>query len=226
MKGKTRLILLGVVIVGLFVAMRLLPVTDWLRAFQSWVSGLGALGPVVYGLVYVVAALIFVPGSVLTIGAGLTFGLVGGTAIVSLASVAAAAIGFLIARHLARARVEDLARRNEKFGAIDAAIKRRGWKVVLLLRLSPVIPFSVSNYLYGLTPVRFVPYVLASWAGMLPGTLLYVYLGVVGAAAAGGGRRPAEWGFLAAGLIATVVVAVWVGRAARRELGRAKEKVA
>lgn len=222
MKGKRRLILLAVVVMGLFAAMRLLPVVDWLRAFQSWVSGMGPLGAVVYGVVYVLATLLFVPGSVLTIGAGLTFGLVGGTLIVSVASVVAAAIAFLIARHLARAHVEDLARRNEKFGAIDAAIRRRGWKVILLLRLSPVIPFSISNYLYGLTPVRFVPYVLASWAGMFPATVLYVYLGVVGAAAAaGGGRSPAEWGLLAAGLVATVVAAVWVGRTARRELAGA-----
>jgi uncharacterized membrane protein YdjX (TVP38/TMEM64 family) len=108
------------------------------------------------------------------------------------------------------------------------AIRRRGWKVVLLLRLSPVVPFSISNYLYGLTAVPFVPYVFASWAGMLPGTLLYVYLGVVGTAAAGGGggRRPAEWALLAAGLLATVVVTVWVGRAARRELQQGREQAA
>lgn len=224
MTGKRRWILVAVVVIGLFTAARLLPVAAWLRDFQAWVSGLGPLGAVVYGVVYVLAALLFVPGSVLTVGAGLTFGLLGGTILVSLASVTAAALAFLIARHAARRHVEDLARRNEKFGAIDAAIRRGGWKVVLLLRLSPLIPFSISNYLYGLTPVGFVPYVLASWVGMFPATVLYVYLGVVGAAAAGGRRRPAEWAILAAGLVATVVVAVWVGRVARRELARGRDE--
>ena len=215
---KARIAVVAVIVIAVIVAMRFLPVGEWLRGFQSWVSSLGAVGALVYAAAYVVAALLFVPGSVLTLGAGVTFGLVGGTIIVSVASTTAAALAFLIARHLARARVEELARKNETFGAIEEAIRRRGWKVVLLLRLSPVVPFSLSNYLYGLTPVAFVPYVLASWVGMLPATVLYVYLGVVGAAAARGGRPPAEWALLGAGLAATVVVAVWVGRAARREL--------
>jgi uncharacterized membrane protein YdjX (TVP38/TMEM64 family) len=94
---------------------------------------------------------------------------------------------------------------------------------VALLRLSPVVPFSLSNYLYGVTPVRFLPYVVTSWAAMLPGTLLYVWLGAAGRAAAGGrteGRRPAEWVLLGAGLVATALVTVLLTRAARRQLQR------
>jgi uncharacterized membrane protein YdjX (TVP38/TMEM64 family) len=179
---------------------------------------------VLYGLVYVACALLFVPGSLLTIGAGLVFGVLWGTVVVSAASTATAALAFLIARHLARERVAAMARRHPRFEAIDRAIAEKGWQVVALLRLSPVVPFSVSNYLYGLTPVRFAPYVVTSWAAMLPGTLLYVWLGAAGGAAAtagrGDARDPREWALLAAGLAATVAVTVVLTRAARRQLAK------
>lgn len=204
----------------LVVAVRVLPVGEWLRSFQAWVAGQGAWGGVLYGVVYVLAALLFVPGSVLTVGAGLLFGLVWGTVIVSLAATTAAAAAFLIARYLARSRVEALAARNRNFGAIDRAIREKGWRIVALLRLSPLVPFSIGNYLYGLTPVSFWPYVLASWAAMLPGTVLYVYLGAAGKAAAGGGRGPLEWALFGAGLVATAVVTIMVTRAARRQLAQ------
>jgi uncharacterized membrane protein YdjX (TVP38/TMEM64 family) len=220
--GRSKWFLAALGALALFAAARLLPVDQWLGDFQRWVGGIGVWGGVLYAIVYVVSALLFVPGSLLTVGAGLVFGLVWGTIIASLASTTTAALAFLSARHLARQRVEEMARRNQKFEAIDRAIAEKGWKVVALLRLSPVVPFSVSNYLYGLTPVRFVPYVATSWAAMLPGTILYVWLGAAGRAAAaagrGEGRSPWEWVLLAAGLVATVVVTVLLTRAARQQL--------
>lgn len=208
---------LGVGIVALFVLWRLLPVQEWLESFQSWVKAKGAFGGALYGLVYVAAALLFVPGSILTLGAGFVFGLISGTVIVSLASTAAAALAFLIARYLARERVEKAARRNKKFAAMDRSIGKNGWKIVALLRLSPLVPFSLSNYFYGLTSVRFVPYILASWAAMLPGTFLYVYLGSIGKNATG--KKSAwEWALLGAGLLATVAVTVILARVAKKEL--------
>jgi uncharacterized membrane protein YdjX (TVP38/TMEM64 family) len=225
-RGRVRVVVAVLVVVAVIAAGRLLPVTDWLKAFQAWVAGQGIVGVLAFAAVYVVAALLFVPGSVLTIGAGLTFGLLRGTLVVSAAATTAAALAFLIARHLARPRFEALARERETLRAVDAAVRERGWRVVLLLRLSPVVPFSLSNYLYGVTAVPFLPYVLASWIGMLPGTLLYVSLGAVGAAATGvGGRRtPAEWALLAGGVLATGVAAVLVGRTARRELARTRAR--
>jgi len=219
--ARLRGVLLGLAVVALVVAARVLPVGEWLRAFQAWTSGKGALGGVLYALVYTVAALCFVPGSVLTIGAGLLFGLLWGTVVVSVASTAAAALAFLIARYLARARVEALAHRNPRFAAIDAAIRDEGWRMVALLRLSPLVPFNVSNYLYGLTPVAFGPYVLASWAAMLPATIVYVWIGAAGQAATAHGERtrsPAQWALLIAGLLASAAVTVMVTRAARRRL--------
>jgi uncharacterized membrane protein YdjX (TVP38/TMEM64 family) len=217
-----RWILLAALVAALFAAHHVLPMDEWLRAFQSWVARQGAWGGVIYGLVYTLAAIAFVPGSLLTIGAGLLFGVFWGTVVVSIASTTAAALAFLIARYLARSRVEELARRHPRFQAIDQAIRDKGWRVVALLRLSPLIPFNVSNYLYGLTPVAFGPYVLASWIAMLPATVLYVWIGAAGRAAAGAargqGRSPLEWALLAAGILATAAVTVMVARAARKQL--------
>lgn len=215
----------GLVVAAMFVAWRLLPVEAWLVSLQNRVARMGVFGGVVFALVYMVAALLFVPGSILTIAAGAVFGLSVGTLVVSVASTSAAALAFLIARYLARDRVVRMARRHENFGAIDRAIREKGWKVVALLRLSPVVPFSLSNYLYGITGVDFWPYLLASWAAMLPATVLYVYLGAAGVAALGGGREdrsPWEWALLAAGLAATIVVTVILTRAARRELEKSR----
>ncbi len=214
----------GLLVATLIVAARFLPVGDALMAFEHRVEELGAWAPILYGIAYVVAGLLFVPGSVLTIGAGVLFGLLWGTVLVSIASTTTAALAFLIARHLARSRVEHVATRNDKFQAIDGAIREKGWKVVGLLRLSPLVPFNLSNYLYGLTAVDFRHYVLASWAGMLPGTILYVYIGVAGHAATMGDHGPglAQWLLLGAGLAATAVVTVMLARTARRELARSR----
>ncbi len=207
--------------IGLFALWRLLPAKDWFESFSRWVARLGAFGGLLYALAYVAAALLFVPGIVLTIGAGALFGLGWGMVIVSIASTTAAALAFLIARHVARERVEKLVKRDTRFEAIDSAIAARGWTIVALLRLSPLVPFSLSNYLYGLTSVPFLPYVAASWAGMLPATFVYVYLGSAGRSlGAGGGKSPGEWALLGAGLAATVAVTVLLTRVARKQLGR------
>ena len=223
MKWAVRALLVAAAVAVVFLPARVLPVEESLADFQAWAAGAGAWGGVAYAVVYVLGTLAFLPGSLLTIGAGFVFGVGWGIVIVSAASTSAAALAFLIARYLARERVARAARRHPRFEAIDRAIAEKGWKVVALLRLSPVVPFSLSNYLYGLTPVRFAPYVLTSWVAMLPGTLLYVWLGAAGraAAAAGRGERdPLEWALLGAGLLATVAVTLLLTRAARQQLAR------
>jgi uncharacterized membrane protein YdjX (TVP38/TMEM64 family) len=215
-------------VVALVVAARMLPLQIWLNIFSERVAALGPAGVVLYAAMYAVAAVLFVPGSVLTLAAGVVFGLFWGTVAVSLGSTAGAALAFLLARYLARERVVAWAAKYPKFRAIDRAIGEQGWKIVALLRLSPLVPFTYSNYLYGLTPVRFWPYVLASWAAMLPGTVLYVYLGVIGkagleaAAGAETARSPLETAALVVGLVATGVATWYISRIARRALERAR----
>jgi uncharacterized membrane protein YdjX (TVP38/TMEM64 family) len=217
---------LGVLIISLLIAVRVLPVTDWLTRFNYWVAHLGIWGVLLFILIYILATVLFFPASILTIGSGFIFGVVSGTIVVSIAATAGAALAFLIARYLARDQIEQKIADNPRFKRIDRAIGERGAKLVFLLRLSPLIPFNISNYFYGLTSVRFWPYVLASWIGMIPGTLLYVYLGAVGKAGLNSAtghpsaRSPLEYTFFGIGLIATVVVTIWVTRIPRRELGK------
>jgi uncharacterized membrane protein YdjX (TVP38/TMEM64 family) len=215
---------LGAVVIVLVVAGKLLPVTRWLMEFDRWIAGMGGAGIVFFAAAYAAAAVLFVPGSILTLGAGFIFGILWGTVAVSLGSTTGAGLAFLIARYIARDKVLSLARKNARFAAIDQAIGRQGWKIVLLLRLSPLVPFNASNYLYGLTGVRFWPYVLASWIGMLPATVLYVYLGATGragvqvAAGQGAPHSTLHTSLLVTGLVATAVVTWYVSRTARKAL--------
>lgn len=215
---------IGLAVLLFFAAGRLLPLSEWLRAFQGWVKALGPAGMLLYALLYIAVTLLLGPAWLLTLGAGFTYGLLRGVVLVWISATAGAALAFLIARHLARARVEAMARKNEKFEAIDRAIGEKGWKIVFLLRLSPVVPFVFSNYIYGLTRISFWPYVLASAAGMLPLTILYTYLGAAGQVAfsADRQRNPWEWAILGLGLLATIIVTVYVSRLAKRELEKAR----
>lgn len=222
-RSRAKLIVIVAVVLALIAVARLLPVREWIQSLQDWVKGMGAAGMVIYGVIYVLAVVLFVPGIVLTLGAGFLFGLGWGIVVVSAASTTAAALAFLIARYLARDSIEKIARKNPRFAAIDRAIGKEGWKVVALLRLSPLVPFSLSNYLYGLTSVEFVAYVATSWAAMLPATVLYVYLGAAGRTIGQKTERsPWEWALLGVGLTATAVVTVLLTRIARRELARAR----
>jgi len=220
-----RLIVLVAIVIALFLAMKFLPVQRWLQGFNDWVGKMGVAGIFIFIGVYIVATVLLAPGSILTIGAGFAFGLWKGFLAVSAGSTLGAGLSFLVARFIARDRVEAIAQRNEKFRNIDSAIGKQGAKLIFLLRLSPVIPFNLSNYFYGLTGVRFWPYVLASWIGMMPGTFLYVYIGTAGqaavSAAAGSGAIKygwQYWTFITGGLAATIIVTVWVTKIARNAL--------
>ena len=220
-----RLIVLIVIVIALFLAMRFLPVQQWLRNFNDWVGQMGVAGIFIFIGVYAIATVLLAPGSILTIGAGFAFGLWKGFLAVSAGATLGAALAFLVARFIARDKVEAIAKRNEKFRNIDDAIGKQGAKLVFLLRLSPVIPFNLSNYFYGLTGVKFWPYVLASWIGMMPATFLFVYIGTAGkaavSAAAGAGTMTHGWHYwtvMGVGLAATIAVTIWVTKIARNAL--------
>jgi uncharacterized membrane protein YdjX (TVP38/TMEM64 family) len=191
--------------------------------FAEWVNGLGVWGPVVFILGYAVATVAFLPGSLLTLAAGAIFGLIKGTIYSLIGATLGASAAFLVARYVARRAIERKIAGNAKFAAIDKAVGREGFKIVALLRLSPVFPFNLLNYSLGLTKVRFLPY-LAACAAMLPGTLLYVYygkaLGSLAALASGAkAQRGSEfWIFLGVGLLATIGVTFYVTRLAGKAL--------
>jgi uncharacterized membrane protein YdjX (TVP38/TMEM64 family) len=193
-----------------------------LREALAAIERLGPWGPVLFVLVYVVATVFLVPGSLLTLGAGAVFGVVRGCLYVSIASTLGATCAFLVGRHLARDWVERRIAGHPAFNAMDQAVAADGWKIVGLARLSPVLPFVLLNYALGLTRISLKGYVLASWIGMLPGTVMYVYLGSLARAGTGNGEQtPAQWAFYAVGLVATVAVTLLLTRLARRALSRA-----
>jgi uncharacterized membrane protein YdjX (TVP38/TMEM64 family) len=192
--------------------------------FRAWIDGLGAVGPIAFVAAYAIGVAAFLPGAALTIAGGAIFGVVKGTAIVFGAALLGSTLAFLIARYLARGFVEQRIAGNAQFAAIDRAIGQQGRKIVFLLRLSPVFPFSLGNYALGLTRVGLADYVIAG-AGMLPGTLLYVYLGSVAtdvaSAAAVGGAASGRTALTIVGLAATALVTIFVTRIARRALADA-----
>ena len=156
-----------------------LPVHDWLAASVAYIREARAVGVALFALLYVVATVFFLPGAVLTMGAGFAYGPVLGVLIVSPVSVLAASVAFMVGRFVARDWIARRVADDRRFAAIDDAIADEGFKIVMLLRLSPLFPFSLLNYALGLTKVSFRDYAVASWLGMLPATVLYVYLGSV-----------------------------------------------
>jgi uncharacterized membrane protein YdjX (TVP38/TMEM64 family) len=190
----------------------------------GWAKGAGVSGALLSGLAYVLGTLLFFPGSLLTLGAGFLYGLWGGLLVVVPSSVLGALLAFLLGRTVLRGPTERLLRRHPRFAAVDEAMAQNAFRVVVLLRLSPLFPFNLLNYGLGVTRVRTGPYVLGSVLGMLPGTLLYVYLGslLTSATQLLSGERPdAGWAgrvLFVGGLLATAAVVVLVSRAARRAL--------
>ena len=198
----------------------------WTTGLFEWLAQAGPIGVAIYAAVFVAAAVCLVPGSILTIGAGAAYGLVWGTLIASTASAVAAIAAFLLARTIGRRRVAAWALADRRVAALDAAIGDHGLKLVILVRLSPLIPFNVLNYALGMTRVRLRDYALGSFLGMLPITVLYVYIGSLAGQLASLARGTAQAGPLghvvsALGLAATVAVTVYVTRLARRALDSA-----
>lgn len=216
----------GAIAVALVGAGLFLPIQQYAQTFLKWVQDLGFWAPFFVVLFYIVACVLLLPGGIVTIGAGFVLGLVRGVITVSIGSTLGACAAFLVGRYLARGWIERKTTGHPKFAAIDEAVARQGFKIVLLTRLSPIFPFNLQNYAYGLTKVSFWRYALASWIGMLPGTIVYVYIGsaakslteaVAGTTAHDRLNQILFW----VGLAATIVVVAYVSRLAQKAVKRA-----
>ncbi len=222
---KTVFVIRAALVGGLIGALLLFGrrVAGYLPEFSAWVDGLGLWGPVVFVLGYAAATVAFIPGSLLTLAGGAIFGLAEGAAVVFVGACLGATGAFVASRYLVRGAIERRIATEPRFAAIDRAVGREGFKIVLLLRLTPVVPFVLLNYALGLTRVQLRDY-LGACIGMLPATLLYVYYGkVIGdvAEVAAGVEDERGWGTWLAtgiGLAATIAVIVIVTRIARRAL--------
>lgn len=199
------------IVIGLFLLFRFLPVARWIEEFKTYVRGQGALGYVIFALVYISASLIpGGPAALLTLAAGAVYGLLTGTILVSISSVTAAMLAFLLARGAFRDRALKMTEGNAKFTGLNRAIENEGAKIVALVRLSPVFPFTIVNYLFGLTPVKPASYFFASWIAMLPGTIAYVYFGSALSEVTGEAtplRKGIQIGLAVAAIVATVIIA-------------------
>jgi uncharacterized membrane protein YdjX (TVP38/TMEM64 family) len=196
---------------------------EWLRNALQWIDSLGTVGAIAFILLYIVATVAFLPGSILTLGAGVVFGVVWGSLFVFIGATLGATAAFLVGRYLARGWVAQKIEGNQKFRAIDRAVGREGIKIVLLTRLSPIFPFNLLNYAYGVTGVSLKDYFIAS-VGMIPGTIMYVYIGSLAGnlATIGTDAQPAnptvQWAIRIIGFIATVAVTLYVTKIARQAL--------
>ncbi|MBD2501095.1 TVP38/TMEM64 family protein [Anabaena azotica] len=195
---------------------------DVLRDALQWIDGLGSVGAIAFMALYIIATVAFLPGSILTLGAGVVFGVVWGSVYVFVGATVGATSAFLVGRYLARSWVAEKIADNKKFAAIDQAVSREGLKIVLLTRLSPIFPFNLLNYALGITGVSLRDYILGS-VGMIPGTIMYVYIGsLAGNLAMVGTAQPSnptlQWAIRILGFIATVAVTVYVTRIAQKAL--------
>ena len=229
MKSNLRIIIFILIIIGLITASILLPVKDWFITALEWTEGLGIWGPVFVAAFYIVACVLFLPGSVLTLGTGFIFKLIVGTITVSIGSTLGACAAFWVGRTVARDWVARRIADNEKFKAIDHAVGQQGFKIVFLTRLSPIFPFNLLNYVFGLTRISFFKYALASWLGMIPGTIMYVYFGAGLRSLADAATGTVETGptgqiFFWFGLVIAIAVTVFVTRLARKALKQQIEK--
>ncbi len=226
-RGPARALLLLAGLAVIAAALFLLPVGGWIAALAEWARGAGVAGALGFAAIYAFATVLLLPGSLFTLGAGLVWGPLLGVLVAWPAATLGAILSFVAGRTIARGAVSRAAARRPRLAAVEEAISRDGFRIVLLLRLSPLFPFNLVNYASALTPVRLRDFAVATAVGIVPGSFLYAYLGsVLGSAAAlAAGERPDAgaagqvlfWG----GLAATAAVTAIVTRTARRALARA-----
>ncbi|MBJ7900214.1 MAG: TVP38/TMEM64 family protein [Cyanobacteria bacterium RI_101] len=201
----------------------LLNLQDLLRQALEQVEHFGAWGGMAFIALYILATLAFFPGAPLTLGAGVLFGAVWGSVYVFIGATLGALGAFGVGRYWTRRWVLKQISGHPRFEAIDRAVGREGLKIVFLTRLSPLFPFNLLNYAYGVTGVSLRDYALGS-LGMLPGTILYVYLGSLAGnlaalgAAPSAENAPLQWTLRLVGLGATLAATLYGAKIARSAL--------
>jgi len=228
MSSKLKYVGIAVVVAALIASTQLIDIQGVLTSALNWINNLGPLAAIVFMVIYMVATVLFVPASILTLGAGVVFGVIKGSLYVYIAASIGASLAFLVGRYIARGWVEKQIEGNQRFKAIDQAVAEEGMKIVLLTRLSPIFPFNLLNYAYGLTKVTFRDYVVGT-LGILPGTIMFVYVGSLAKNLATLGSQDVsapsgiQWAIRIIGFIATVAVTVYVTKIARKALNQKVE---
>lgn len=222
-KRGWKLIALLVIVAALVLAARYFGIQDGIRRVLQYIHDLGPWAPLAYIAFYAIACIFAIPGSVLTLSGGFLFGLGIGIVLVSVGATLGATLAFIVGRYLLRDWIVEKIGHNLKFQALDEAVGREGWRIVLLVRLCPIFPFPVINYGFGITRIPLRQYILASWIGMLPAMVALVYIGSLASSLASLGsggrtRTPLEWTLYGIGFIMVIVVTIYITRVARRAL--------
>lgn len=225
-KLLTLLVLLATA-AAVVIAWFLLPVEELLKSFSHWIRGLGYWGYALFAGIYIVATVLAIPASPLTLIAGFVFGVPRGLLVVMVGATIGAALAFLVSRYLLRDTVKALIQRRPRFLAVDRAVAKDGWKVALMMQLSPLVPFNLQNYVFGVTRIPFWRYV-ATCPGLLPGVLLYLYLGAAGGVLTTGRMEwgAGQWSVFAVGFAATLAATFYLTQKARNELRKTGLEVA
>ncbi|CAA3021237.1 SNARE associated Golgi family [Olea europaea subsp. europaea] len=198
-----------------------------LKDFLSWIEhDLGPWGPLVLAVAYIPLTVLAVPASILTLGGGYLFGLPVGFFADSIGATVGAGAAFLLGRTIGRSFVISKLRDYPQFRAVTVAIQRSGFKIVLLLRLVPLLPSNMLNYLLSVTPVPIWQYMLATWLGMMPITIALVYVGTtlkdLSDVTHGWNEfSKTRWAFIVLGLVVSVVLMICVTRVAKVALDKA-----
>lgn len=196
----------------------------FLQNSLQWIDSLGTSGAIAFMVIYILATVAFLPGAILTLGAGVLFGVTWGSIYVFIGATIGATCAFLVGRYLARNWVMGKIADQPNFQAIDRAVAQAGLKIVLLTRLSPVFPFNLLNYAFGITGVSLKDYIIGS-VGMIPGTIMYVYIGsLAGNLALIGTEQPnnlpIQWVMRIIGLVATIGVTFYITYIAKQALDK------
>ena len=216
-KLAVKILVLTAIFLGIYTFHR----SGSLHSMMERIEHLGPSAPFVFLLVYTIATICFIPSSILTFAGGFIFSFWTAAALSILGSGLGAVSAFLIGRYLARTLVEKQASRMPQFEKIAVLVQKKGWKIVLLARLSPLFPFLIGNYAFGITRMCAREYFFASLAGTIPSALVYTYSGHLAGSLAGAGshvRTSQEWVLLALGLAATVGISIYLQRLAQAEL--------
>ncbi|MBD2167498.1 TVP38/TMEM64 family protein [Calothrix membranacea FACHB-236] len=223
---KLKFLLLSCLVTTLIIASQHLNIQEILHTLITWVNSQGYFGPIAFIAIYNLATLLFIPGSILTLKGGCLFGVFWGSIYVIIAATIGATLAFLIGRYLSRDWVAQQLEKHPKFKAIDLAVSQEGWKIVLLTRLSPIFPFNLLNYAFGVTQVSLKDYILGSM-GIIPGSVMYVYIGSLATnltmlnttyQPSNPQAKIGEWVIQIVGLIATVAMTIYITRVAQKAL--------
>ncbi|MGF7060399.1 TVP38/TMEM64 family protein [Brassicibacter mesophilus] len=213
-KGYGKLIGIVVVIAVIIGLMKYFGLFEYIslenmQNLKTWINGYGMLGPIIYIVLYIVACIFFLPGLPIAVLAGLAFGPIMGALWASIGATLGASAAFLVARYAARGMVEGWVKKNEKLKKIDEGVEKQGWRMLMLTRLVPIFPFNVQNYVYGLTNIKLLTYMVVSFICMIPGAVAFTFMG--GSIVSGDGNIGKTLMYLGIGAVFFVVISLLPG---------------